>query len=172
MPRLLLALALVMSTASMTAAQRLGEAPPPEPTPWDRGRVSFVVSLGSQSAFGERYFAVGGGIGYFALAGLQLSLSGAHWFGGNPTVSRVTPEVRYTAFQIPFALKPYGGVFFNHWFVGDNLDDVDSVGGRAGLVFHQGGGLIIGGGVAVERTLTTCDDCLAIYPDIILALSF
>ena len=172
MQRTLLALALALSTQANAAAEELLEDPPPEPTPWDRGRVTFGISLGSQSAFGERYFAAGGGAGYFVLDGLQLSLSGAHWFGGSPSVSRLTPEVRYVAFQIPFPLKPYGGVFFNHWFVGDDVDDVDTVGGRAGLMFHQGSGLILGGGVAVERTLTTCDDCVSIYPDIIIALSF
>ena len=39
-------------------------------------------------------------------------------------------------------------------------------------MLDQGGGLILGGGVAVERTLTSCVDCVEIYPDIIIALSF
>jgi hypothetical protein len=170
----LAAIAALMPMAATAHAQSLLEEQEqePAPTPWDQGRVGFSVSLGSQSAFGERYFAVGGGAGYYVLAGLELSLYGEYWFGGGPSVARLTPEVRYVAFQIPLPLKPYAGVFFNHWFVGDTFEDIDSVGCRAGLMFHQGRGLIIGGGVAVERILSTCDDCVEIYPDIILGLTF
>lgn len=164
---------LVLAASRPAGAQSLLEEEPeePPPTPWDQGRISLGISLGSQGAFGERYFAVGGGVGYFVLPGLALSLSGERWFGGDPGIARLTPEVRYVAYRIPFVLKPYAGVFYNHWFIGQPFDDVDTVGGRLGLMINQGGGLIIGGGVAVERTLTACDDCVEIYPDIVLALS-
>ncbi len=143
-----------------------------QPTPWDRGRISLGVGLGSQSAFGERYFVIGGSVGYYVLPGLELALRGANWFGGDIGIARVSPEVRYVALDVPGSFKPYVGAFYNHWFIGDGLDDIDSVGGRAGIVFHQGSGFIIGGGVAVERIISECDACTDVYPDIIIAFTF
>ena len=143
-----------------------------QPTPWDRGRIGIGVGLGTQSAFGERYFVVGGSVGYYVLPGLELALRGANWFGGGIGIARVSPGVRYVALDFPAPLKPYVGAFYNHWFIGDTIDDIDSVGGRAGIVFHHGSGVIVGGGVAVEFIISECDECTDVYPDIIIGFTF
>jgi hypothetical protein len=74
-------------------------APEAEPstrkTPFDRGRFGLSFGAGSQTAFGARYFAVGGGAGYYVLDGVELGLGAQHQWGDGPSISRVTPSLRY-----------------------------------------------------------------------------
>ena len=58
----------------------------------------------------------------------------------------------------------------------DNYDDLDSVGGRAGIYFMSGRGSYFGAGVVYEQYLS-CDEavyksCNDTYPEIIFAIAF
>lgn len=148
--------------------------PPPVPTPFDRGKFGLSGGGGSQTSFGYRKFVIGLGVGYFVLDGVELGLSGLHQFGDGPSVSQLSPSLRYIAQPLVghSPLIPYIGVFYRHWFIGDELDDVDTVGSRAGALFLSGR-LILGLGVVVERTVSTCDaDCVEVYPDFTIGFSF
>ena len=69
---------------------------------------------------------------------------------------------------------PYVGAFYNHWFIGDGIADVDSVGGRVGLVYVSGQ-FVLGLGVVYEKLVSKCDssvmDCSSVYPDFTLSLA-
>lgn len=171
-----LALAGLLATASAARAESslLAPPPPPPPTPFDQGRVAISAGAGSSSNFGVRYFGIGIGGGYYVLDGLQLGLAGLYQWGDGPTISKVSPGIRYVAQPLVrhSPVVPYVGVFYNHWFIGEDIPDVDSVGSRAGLVYVSGN-VVIGGGVAVERTVSECDeDCTDVYPDLVIAISF
>lgn len=143
------------------------------PTPWDRGSIAVSFGVASQEAFDEDYFHVGAGIGYFVADGLELGFDGAHWFGGDPGISLASPHVRYVAVPLGWPLLPYVGGFYAHYFIGDPFDDFDTIGGRFGALYHQGGGLVVGVGGAVERVVSDCnDDCTSIYPEVSIGFSF
>lgn len=149
--------------------------PPPPPTPFDRGRVAVSAGAGERSVLGDRYFVLGLGASYFVLRGLALDLDGTLELGPGPTIGVVAPGVRYVAAPLVGVspLVPYVGAFYQRAFVGGGLADTDAIGGRAGALYVQSRGLVLGLGVVVARTVSTCaTDCTAIYPDVTIALSF
>jgi len=147
--------------------------PPPPPTPFDQGKMNLSISGGTTSNFDRRYFAIGGGFGYYVLDGLELGIAAVHQFGDGPSISQVQPRVRYVVQPLVgrSPLIPYVGAFYNHWFIGDDFPDIDAIGGRAGLIYISGR-LLLGLGVAVERTVSECtDECWDVYPDFSISLS-
>lgn len=165
-----LACAALALAAPATAA---ADEPPIEPGPFDRGKFGVSAGVGSQDAFDHTYLAIGAGVGYYVLPGLELSLQAEHWFGDDPSVSQVSPRVRYVFWQVPFAFKPYLGTGYTHWFVGDPFDDVDAVAGRAGLTGVVGGALVLGVGAVLERIVSECgDECWSVYPELTLGIAF
>ena len=168
------AIAMLVLASGVAHADEVIVEPPPPPTPFDQGKMNLSIAGGSTSNFGERYFAIGGGFGYFILDGLELGLAAVHQFGDGPSISQVQPRVRYVVQPLvgKFPLIPYVGAFYNHWFIGDGYTDVDAIGGRAGLIYLSGR-ILLGLGVAVERTVSECiEDCTAVYPDFSISLSF
>jgi hypothetical protein len=155
----------------LAAAPAHAEGPP---TPFDQGHVSVHLAIAEQSAFGAYRFGLGAGVGYFVLDGLELGAFGLHMFGNGPSLEEVSPSVRYTAQPLvgSWPVIPYVGAFYNHWFVGDGLSGVDTVGGRTGLL-HLRGRLIVGLGIAYEHTVSTCaSSCDAVYPDVTVGFTF
>ena len=154
------------------------EAPaPPIKTPFDRGRVGLSLGGGSQSNGVSHDFVVGGGVGYFVLDGAELGLSALHQFGDGPSVSKVAPSLRYIAQPLVgwSPIIPYVGVFYNHWFISDDLADVDTIGTRAGALYVSGS-IILGLGVVYERIVSACAssptmDCSSVYPDFTISLA-
>jgi hypothetical protein len=167
------ALLMIAALASTAAADDLTQPPqPPRPTPFDRGRFGLSAGVSSQTAFDVHYFVIGAGVAYYVIDGLSLGLSGFHEFGDGPSISQLSPEIRYVAQPLVYkwAVVPYVGTFYKHLFVGDNPDE-DSIGAHAGLMFVSGQ-LVLGLGVAVERQFVACPmDCTFVYPDLIIALS-
>ena len=170
----MLALSLLLAGGVAHADEEVLEAePPPEPTPFDQGKMNLSISGGSTSNFDKRYFAIGAGFGYFVLNGLELGTAAVHQFGDGPSISQIQPRVRYVVQPLvgKFPLIPYVGAFYNHWFIGDGFEDVDAIGGRGGLIYISGR-LLLGLGVAVERTVSECiEDCTQVYPDFSISLS-
>jgi hypothetical protein len=160
-------LAAVASTVAYGDDEIIATEPEPA-TPFDQGRMNVSLAGGTTTNFDRRYFAVGAGFGYFVLDGLELGLSGVHQFGDGPSISQIQPRVRYVVRPLVgrWPLIPYAGVFYNHWFIGDDYPDVDAIGGRAGLLYLSGR-LLLGLGVAAERTVSECpdDECWTVYPD-------
>ena len=176
MRRALLAVALLGVAAVPARAEDsvlLEPEPPPPPTPFDRGKFSLGIFGGSQSQLGYRYFTIGGAVGYFVLDGVEVGLGALHSFGDGPSISKLTPALRYIAQPLVrhSPVVPYVGVFYNHWFIGSDIDDVDTLGTRAGLVYVSGRA-ILGLGVAYERVVSECvTDCSSVYPDLTISVS-
>ena len=163
----------VLLAATTSARAQVVEPPPRPPTPFDRGKLGLSGGGGTQTNLGYRYFVVGLGVGYFVLDGLEVGLGALHQFGDGPSISQLSPSLRYVAQPLVglSPLIPYTGVFYRHWFIGSELADVDTVGARAGLLYVSGQ-FVLGLGVVVERTVSTCDaDCVQVYPDFTISLS-
>jgi hypothetical protein len=157
-----------------TAAAHADDDPDaPRQTPFDRGRVSFSISAGEMSALGSNYLSAGVGLGYFVLDGLEIGGFALHEFGSGPSINQVSPSLRYVAQPLVgrWPVIPYAAVFYNHWFLGGGFADLDTVGARTGLL-HLSGHLIVGLGIAYERTISTCTSCNSIYPDVTFGFSF
>jgi hypothetical protein len=148
--------------------------PQPRPTPFDRGRFGLSAGASSQTLFNQSYFEIGAGVAYYVVDGLSIGLSGFHEFGSGPSISQLSPELRYVVQPLVYKwpVVPYVGVFYKHLFIGDNYGDEDAIGGHAGLMYVSGK-VVLGLGVAVEKAVSGCTaDCVIVYPDVIVALSF
>jgi len=137
--------------------------------------VGFI--LGSGSAFNDNYTILGVGLGYYVARGLELGLDVQHWFSGSPSITKVSPQIRYVFSQAK-RVKPYVGLFYRRTFFGDfkgiDLADQDSFGYRAGAYFTSNNRVYIGGGIVYEE-YKNCDafvDCSTTYPEILFTVSF
>lgn len=143
------------------------------PTPFDRGRVSLAAGGGTGSSLGYQYVLVGAGVGYFVLDGVELSLHGVHQFGDGPSISELSPQLRYIAQPLVgrSPVIPYIGASYNHWFVGDPYEDVDAIAGRVGGLWLSGR-VVLGLGVIVEHVVSQCySHCDSVYPDVTLGFT-
>ncbi|HEY5949948.1 MAG TPA: hypothetical protein VIV40_30850 [Kofleriaceae bacterium] len=148
-------------------------AEPPRRTPFDRGRFGFSGGAGTSSALGQRYYGVGASASYFVLDGVAVGLGSQLQWGDGPTITRVTPELRYVVQPLVgrWPLVPYVGVFYSHWFVAQHIADVDAIGTRAGLLYVSGS-VVLGLGAAYEHLVSDCtEDCSSIYPDITISVA-
>ncbi len=166
-------LAFVVAVASPARADPAPMTPPT--TPFDQGRFGVSLGAGTQNAFDSDYVVIGAGIGYFVLDGVEIGVALQHDFPENdgPSINLVSPSLRYVARPLvgKFPLIPYVGVFYDHYFVG-GFPDVDGVGASVGFLYLTGRA-IFGLGIAVEKTVSTCDgDCTSVYPDITIGFSF
>ena len=167
-----LLLVLVLALASTATTVRADDGDDEHRTPFDRGRFNVTAGAGTTSSLGERHFAIGGAVGYFVLDGLALGVGLQHQFG-DPSISLVSPEVRYVVQPLVgrSPLVPYVGGFYSHWFVGAPFSDVDTIGGRGGLLYVSGQ-LVLGLGVAYEHVVSACtENCDSIYPDLTIAIA-
>jgi hypothetical protein len=141
--------------------------------PFAQSRVRASVVAGLSSSGDETYLILGGGAGYYLTDGLELGLDTDVWLIGDPTVWNVTPGLLYVFYMVP-TVKPYLGTFYRHAFVFDS-EDLDSIGGHAGLYFVTGR-VYLGVGAVYEHWLGCDDDsftdCDAVYPELVLAFSF
>lgn len=171
MIRALVVVAMLASAAHAAPGDPVEE--PPRRTPFDQGRFNLGFGAGSQTAFGQRYFAIGGGAGYFVLDGVEVGLSGQYQWGDGPSITRLSPALRYVAQPLVgvWPVIPYVGVFYSHWFIGDMIPDEDAIGGRTGLLYVSGS-VVLGLGVAYEHLVSECTtNCSAVYPDLTIAVA-
>ena len=112
----------------------------------------------------------GGGLGYYVINGLEVSLDGEVWLGSTPQLYRLSPGVRYTFWQVP-RLRPYVGAAYRRTWATDGFPDFNSALGRAGAFYTRGRGYA-GIGVVAEKFFDCSGDCTNVYPELLFAISF
>lgn len=146
-------------------------------TAFSKNSTSVGVVLGSGSAFNDNYVILGLGVGYYVVRGLELGIDLQHWVSGDPSITKVSPQIRYV-FTQPEVVKPYIGAFYRRTYYGSyngiDLDDQDSYGYRAGAYFSTDNRVYIGGGVVYEeyKDCISSTDCSSTYPEILFTVSF
>jgi len=146
-------------------------------TAFSKGSTSVGFILGSGSAFNDNYYILGASVGYYVSRGLELGVDAQRWFSGEPSITKISPQIRYVFTQAK-AIKPYVGAFYRRTYFGDisgiSIDDQDSYGYRAGAYFSSNNRVYIGGGIVYEQ-YKNCDafvDCSTTYPEILFTISF
>lgn len=137
------------------------------------GNTRLTVLVGTGSTGTDQYLILGAGVGRFIVDGLEVGLDYEAWLFGEPTLHRLSPELRYVLYFVP-KIQPYVGAFYRHTFI-NNYDDLDSVGARAGVIFTPGR-LVLGAGAVYERQLSCEDgqvlDCDDVYPEVTIGVVF
>jgi len=139
---------------------------------FSQGSTTLGIAAGSGSQGDEDYFILGVGIGYYLLQGLEIGVDAQHWFSGKPSISKISPQVRYI-FTQQKQLKPYLGVFSRRTYI-ENQENYNSFGYRAGAYLLANDGVYMGGGIVYEE-YTDCTrfiECSSTYPEIIITISF
>lgn len=132
-----------------------------------QGRSRLSLYGGWGTAFNNSYFVLGAGAGYYVLRGLEVGVDGEAWMGSTPQIQKITPEIRYI---IPTntSIFPYIGTFYRRTFYQD-LEDLDSVGGRFGVYTPMSERVYLGVGGVFERQLNCntqiYDHCSVVYPE-------
>ena len=146
-------------------------------TAFSKNSTSVGVVVGSGTAFDDDYIVLGVGVGYYVTDGLELGIDLQRWFSGEPTITKVSPQIRYV-FTQPKTIKPYVGAFYRRTYYDDfngiELDDQDSFGYRAGAYFSTNNRVYIGGGVVYEefKDCSRFTDCSTTSPEILFTVSF
>jgi len=140
--------------------------------PFAQGRCRVGLGASSNVYGGARYVVAGAGFGCNVADGLELSADAEQWFGAPPTITRISPAVRYT-FAALGSWPPYVGLFYRHWFIGGGEPDVDTAGVRGGIIALGDRSFMFGLGAVYEVVVSTCSgQCSALYPEIILGFAF
>lgn len=159
--RSLLALSVVLSLLAPPATAWAG--------PFSQGRTRLSLWGGGSFSPGGRSFAIGGGVGWFAMDGLELGAEGAVFPVEEPFVAVLGPQVRYVV-EVSDRLAPYAGVFHRHWFIAADREDQDAIGARGGVLLATGA-VFLQLGLAYERLVRRCQvDCTRVVPEIGLSL--
>jgi len=142
--------------------------------PFNEGSMRISLQVGNGYAFNQSYLVVGAGFGYFVAQNLELGLEADSWSGASPHITTISPEVRYVV-PTGGSIRPYVGAFYRRTII-DGYDDLNSVGGRAGIYYVTSLGNYFGVGVAYEQYLS-CNEavygsCNDTYPEILFAIAF
>lgn len=146
-------------------------------TAFSKNSTNLGIVVGSGSAFDDNYIILGVGVGYYVARGLELGLDVQHWFSGSPSITKVSPQIRYV-FTKARRVKPYVGLFYRRTIFGDfngvNLADQDSFGYRAGAYFTSNNRVYIGGGIVYEeyKDCNAFVDCSTTYPEVLFTVTF
>lgn len=141
--------------------------------PFDQGKTQFSLMVGAGTAFNQSYTVIGAGIDYFVMDGLQLGVDAQVWSGGDRSIKKISPQARYVLdFGSP--IQPYVGVFYRKTYI-DNFEDLESVGGRAGVYLQSNGSYTVSAGYVFESykncNNTSFSDCTDSYPEVTLSIS-
>ena len=141
---------------------------------FSQGRTHLAVVGGSGYAFDKSYLVLGVGASYYLADGLNIGLYAESWTGSDPSMYKLTPSVQYVFHQVP-GVSPYVGVFYRRTYI-DNLPNLDSAGGRAGVYIAAGGNAHVSGGVVYESYLdcnkAVYKSCSDTYPEIGITFAF
>ena len=141
---------------------------------FSQGNSRFSVVGGNGYAFNESYFVLGVGAAYYVANGLNVGLDLEWWTGGDPGIMKVSPSLQYVFYQVP-RVAPYVGAFYRRSYIQD-LEDLSSTGGRAGVYISAGRNTFVGLGMVYE-TYFDCSDstyvsCSESYPEISFTVAF
>lgn len=166
LPGIMLILATLLFTSTASAGS--------EAYPFNKGRSRISLQLGSTRAFDQSYTAVGLGVGYYVIDGLEFGLEGDAWFGNSPDIYRLSPGFRYVLYRFD-PVKPYAGIFYRRTFI-EGTKDQNEAGGRAGITVVSGPRTNFSIGLVYE-TRMNCDrivysDCTEAYPEFTIAILF
>jgi hypothetical protein len=143
--------------------------------PFDKGAMHGSFTAGWGRSFGQDYLMVGAGLGRFVRKGMEVGVWYEAWFGSEPSVSKLTPEVRLVLAKAQRLMIPYVGAFYRRTFIGNDIDDLNSIGARAGI-YKGGGRTYLGFGGVWEKYLdcdeSTYEDCTTFYPEGSVGVSF
>ena len=146
-------------------------------TAFSQNSVSLGVRVGSGSAFNDDYTILGVSAGYYLAQGLELGIGLERWFSGDPSITKISPQIRYV-FTQPQTVRPYIGAFFTRTEYGDlngiDLDDQDSFGYRAGAFFSSNNRVWFGAGIVYEEYSDCPDliDCSDTTPEFLFSVAF
>ena len=134
----------IRNTCTLLVLLLCMNATPTMAAPFSQGSQAVSVIAGAGSAFNDDYIILGVGYGYYVINGLELGIDAQFWMSGDPSINKLSPQIRYV-FTQPKKVKPYIGAFYRRTFI-DGLEDLDSVGYRAGLNFMGQGNFFFGVG--------------------------
>jgi len=141
---------------------------------FSKGRTHLAVVVGNGYAFDESYTVLGAGVSYYLADGFNIGLYAESWTGGDPGIYKITPSVQYVFYQVPH-VSPYLGAFYRRSYI-DGLEDLNSVGGRAGVYIAAGRNAFIGAGAVYESYLdcntTIYSECSNTYPELSFTFAF
>lgn len=144
-----------------------------EKTFFKKGDTRLSLVGGSGQAFDQTYFILGAGLGFYVWDELEVGLDFEVWMGDDPGIYKISPQIRYV-FPVALPLKPYVGTFYRRTFY-EGLDDLSSIGVRAGVYSMIAGNAYFGFGLVYDQLLD-CDrelyECTDIYPEIVLSIAF
>jgi hypothetical protein len=141
---------------------------------FSQGRSRFSIVGGNGYAFNESYFVLGVGASYFVADGLNAGLDLEWWTGGDPGIVKVSPSLQYVFYQVP-RVAPYVGAFYRRSYIQD-IEDLNSAGGRAGVYISAGRNTHVGLGMVYESYFD-CDEstyvsCSDTYPEVSFTVAF
>ena len=139
-----------------------------------KGRTHFVLTAGTGYAFDESYLVLGIGASYYVVDGLNVGLHFESWSSGDPGMTKITASTNYVFHQAQ-QIKPYVGAFFRRTRI-ERLDDLDSVGARAGVYIQAGRNAYFGLGGVYESYLdcnkSVYRECDSTYAEISVTFAF
>jgi hypothetical protein len=141
---------------------------------FSQGRTHLAVTAGTGNAFNESYVVLGVGASYYLFDGFNVGLGFESWTGASPKMTKITPSVQYVFYQVQ-TVKPYVGAFFRRTSI-EGLNDLDSVGGRAGVYLQAGRNAYFGLGAVYESYLDcntgTYHKCNSTYGEVSVTFAF
>jgi hypothetical protein len=143
-------------------------------TTYSQGKSRLSLTAGYGSWDDRDYAVIGAGAGYYLLDGLEVGVDGDAWVGSKPQFYSVSPEARYIL-NYSESFKPYIGGFYKRTFY-SSLEDLNSAGGRAGLVSPIGEHTHLSAGVVFEKFFECDEDiydsCTRVYPELSISFSY
>jgi hypothetical protein len=141
---------------------------------FSKGNRRVNATAGWGHSFDTDYLLLGVGVGYYIANGLDVGMDFEGWLIGDPTIYKLSPRADYVLWKAK-RIKPYAGAFYRWNFIGNGIDDKNSLGGRAGAFYQGRGRGMAGAGVVYERYLNL-DERLGssdvLYPEIFVSVSF
>lgn len=139
---------------------------------FEEGRLSFGVSAGVGTSYGNTYSLVGLDANYFLVDNFSAGISYRSWFGAEPTQQELAFGANYFI-PVNDKLRPYVGAFVRETFLSD-YTDFTSFGARGGVAITMSPNSYIGVGYAYEQYSSCVRDseCSTSYPEVVFVLSF
>jgi len=142
-----------------------------EPGAFAKGRKRVGFYGGAGTTLDQTYFILGAGAGYYLADGLEVGLDFEGWLFEDPTITKLTPQIRYVFWQ-PAKLKPYVGAFWRQTWISGAFSDYSSWGGRAGVAYASGRNYVALGVVHERFDEDMFADSSATYPEFAIWISF